>query len=162
MPTGTPAGSGGIAPGADRAWAPASWWGPLAAYVALDVLATGLGMGVPFFCILLGLPVGWYLARRARREGPSIRRAPRRVFRGSCVAAGVTCALMIAVWGPHVPKLWQPGFDAAAWGIPLILFGSRASLAGWLALMIAISPLLQLGALTVTGAAVLAYGPPDE
>ena len=35
---------------------------PLAAlgiYVFVDIICIGMGMGVPFFCILLGLPLGW-------------------------------------------------------------------------------------------------------
>ncbi len=30
-------------------------------YAALDVICVGAGMGVPIFCILLGLPVGWWI-----------------------------------------------------------------------------------------------------
>ena len=33
-------------------------------YIIIDVLCVGLGMGVPFFSIILGFPVGWYLAKR--------------------------------------------------------------------------------------------------
>jgi hypothetical protein len=28
-------------------------------YAALNVICVGAGMGVPIFCILIGLPVGW-------------------------------------------------------------------------------------------------------
>lgn len=33
-------------------------------FVILDIFCVSLGMGVPFFCILFGLPVGWYSAKR--------------------------------------------------------------------------------------------------
>jgi hypothetical protein len=33
-------------------------------YIIIDVLCVGIGMGVPFFSIILGFPVGWYLAKR--------------------------------------------------------------------------------------------------
>ena len=36
----------------------------LVIFGSLDIVCVGAGMGVPIFCILLGLPVGWYIARR--------------------------------------------------------------------------------------------------
>jgi len=35
-------------------------------YIILDTLFAGMGMGVPFFCILSRFPVGWYLANRLK------------------------------------------------------------------------------------------------
>ena len=40
--------------------------------------------------------------------------------------------------------LFDPRADLANFGIPLILFDPQASFIGWLVLMIAISPFLQL------------------
>jgi len=34
-------------------------------FVFLGVFCVGPDIGVPFFCILLGFPTGWYAARRA-------------------------------------------------------------------------------------------------
>ena len=36
----------------------------LAISAFIDIVCVGLGMGVPIFCILLGLPVGCYIANR--------------------------------------------------------------------------------------------------
>jgi hypothetical protein len=33
----------------------------LAIFAFLDMACIGMGMGVPIFCILFGLPVGWYI-----------------------------------------------------------------------------------------------------
>lgn len=33
-------------------------------YILIDIICVGVGMGVPIFCILLGFPLGWYIARR--------------------------------------------------------------------------------------------------
>lgn len=33
-------------------------------FVILDIFCVGLGMRVPFFCILFGFPIGWYSVKR--------------------------------------------------------------------------------------------------
>jgi hypothetical protein len=114
-------------------------------FVALvDVLAVGVGMGVPIFAIAWGFPVGWYAARSSglfeNREPATFRK----VLLGSAGLAGLTFAMMALIWGPQVAKLSDPTFDAAGWGIPLVLYTSTASFVGWLVLMIVISPVLQL------------------
>jgi hypothetical protein len=52
-------------------------------YAALDVICAGFGMGVPIFCILLGLPVGWAIALRVTLRPRPLRQALGRVLRCS-------------------------------------------------------------------------------
>jgi len=145
-----PAGSGPRRPRSVRA--------ALGLYVALDVLAIGMGMGVPIFCILLGFPAGWYAVRIAaarleRERGPAD--VPpqggisvallRRVLAYALVASGVTLLAMAALWGAWgVAVLFDPPTDYSQLGMPLLLFEPKASFIGWLVLMIVISPVLQL------------------
>ncbi len=121
---------------------------PIAAagiYLALDVICVGLGMGVPFFCILLGFPCGLYLTRRMLLAAPGTREALRSVFALSAAAASVTLVLMAVIWGQaQLPMLLDPAADLAHFGIPLILYSPRASFIGWFVLMVLISPFLQL------------------
>lgn len=116
----------------------------VACYLLLVLIATGVGMGVPFFNILLGLPVGWWLARRLGRRGPGLRALLGKLLLWSAVTAGVTLLAMVIIWLPAVRMLFEPSADLANFGIPLILYESRASFIGWLGLMILVSPFLQM------------------
>ena len=121
----------------------------------IDVFAIGLGMGVPVFAILLGFGVGWWVARSALDELPLEADVPRAKLR-SLTLAGVALAsasfvVLLVVWGPSVPIVVDPAVDAAAWGIPLILYTSRASKIGWLLLMTVVSPALQFMAVVTGG-----------
>lgn len=129
----------------------------------LDVVAIGLGMGVPIFAVLFGLPLGWYFGgvsigtRRMRDQlRPSeVSRLPLLTLRRPVVqSAGVALATTLVlgvVWLPQLPSVFDTALSAHDWGIPLVLFGSQASKIGWMALMLVISPLLQFMA-AVTGA----------
>jgi len=130
---------------------------PALALGLLNVFLIGLGMGVPILAIALGIPVGWHLGRRASDVS---REWLGGVTRRAAALAGVSALVLLVVWGPHIPTVLAPGFDAAAWGIPLILYTSRASGIGWMALMIVVSPLLQ-AALTVTSAVIATVAPPS-
>jgi hypothetical protein len=112
-------------------------------YLALDVLCTGMGMGVPIFCILLGLPVGWYIVQRLIEGGLELARMLAQVWRYAIATAAVTFVGMAILWGMTAPMLFDPAADLANFGIPLILYEPRASFIGWLVLMIFISPFLQ-------------------
>lgn len=112
-------------------------------YAVLDVICVGMGMGVPFFCILLGLPVGWAIAMRATREPRPARAALGQVLRWAALAAAFTLVLMAIIWSRMVGMLFDPAADLANFGIPMILFEPAASFIGWLALMVLISPFLQ-------------------
>jgi len=126
-------------------------WQALLLLGVLETLCIGVGMGVPVFAILLGFPVGWWLARRHAPDGRVTRAVLRRVWTGALVPASMTLAFMLVIWAPKFSLLSEPGFDAAEWGIPLVLYTSRASFFGWMGLMIVVSPSLQLLA-TVFGA----------
>jgi hypothetical protein len=114
-------------------------------YLLLDVICVGMGMGVPLFCILLGFPSGLYFMRRALLTAPCMRAALRSVFVLSVASALVTFVMMAVIWGlAQVPMLLDPAADLAHFGIPLILYSPRASFIGWFALMVLLSPFLQL------------------
>ena len=113
------------------------------AYVFLDLLCVGAGMGVPIFCILLGFPLGWYLARRAALDDGGARNALRRTLLWTGLAALFTFVVMAALWGPAAGMLFDPNADLANFGIPMILYTPKASFIGWFVLMIFISPFLQ-------------------
>ena len=119
-----------------RGWA-------FALFLFLDIVCVGMGMGIPIFCILLGLPVGWYLVRRTGAGPLDMRQMLSQTLRGAALTAACTVLGMAILWGRFVPLLFDPGADLVNLGIPLILYEPWASLAGWLALMIAISPFLQ-------------------
>jgi hypothetical protein len=123
----------------------------LAIFAFLDIVCTGVGMGVPFFCILLGLPVGWYIVKRITIHPLSTREILRQILLGALLTSAFTLALMALVWGSSIGMLFDPAADLANFGIPLILYEPLASFVGWLVLMIVISPALQF-LLTLLGA----------
>jgi hypothetical protein len=112
-------------------------------YLGLDVLCIGMGMGVPIFCILLGLPVGWYVVQRLIDGGVEHGQMLRQVWRYATATAAVTFAGLAILWGRTAPMLFDPAADLANFGIPMILYEPRPSFIGWLVLMIFISPFLQ-------------------
>ena len=113
-------------------------------FVALDIFCTGMGMGVPFFNIIFGFLVGWYLVKWISIGTSEVTAILKRMLIYSCITAGVTFLGMLLIWGWSVKLLYGPETDLANFGIPLILFKPRMSLIAWLVLMIAISPFLQL------------------
>jgi len=115
-----------------------------AIYVVADVVCVGMGMGVPIFCIGFGFFVGWYIAMRAIRGASNVRQVLRTVLVHAVATTVVTFMVMALLWGPTIQLLSDPGYDFANFGIPLILFDPRLSFVGWLALMIFVSPFLQL------------------
>jgi len=119
-------------------------WVAFGAFVFLDVLCVGMGMGVPIFCIALGFPVGCYIAARAVRSTADLAEVLKRMVIQATVTSAVTFAMMAVIWGSMTPMLFDPAADFVNFGIPMILFSPRASFVGWLVLMIFISPFLQL------------------
>jgi len=117
-------------------------------FVVLDLICVGAGMGVPFFCIVLGLPVGWYIARRFLPSEYRVGDQMRRIFQVALATSLFTFAVMAILWGRTVSLLFDPAADFANFGIPMILYDPKASFTGWLILMIFISPFLQLLATT--------------
>jgi hypothetical protein len=122
-------------------------------YLFVDVFCVGAGMGVPFFCILLGFPAGWVIARRVSDGTRPAREVLRHVLRWAALTSGVTLLGMLPIWGPQVTMLFDPRTDFARLGVPLILYEPMASFIGWLILMIFISPFLQF-LMTLFGAQV--------
>lgn len=120
------------------------WWLALIIYIVLDIIATGAGMGVPIFCILLGFPTGWYLVRKFFATQAELKETLKKVLTGSLIISGITFIFMAILWGRMVPMFFNPEFDYVNFGIPVILYDPKASFIGWLVLMIFISPFLQL------------------
>jgi hypothetical protein len=114
------------------------------AFLALDTLAVGAGMGVPIFAILFGFVVGWILPKILDFSSLEIRGMLERLITWACLTAGFTFLQMIILWGRTITLLLDPHSDLVNFGIPLILFDPRLSFIGWLVLMIIISPFLQL------------------
>jgi len=115
----------------------------VAVFAFLDILCVGLGMGVPILCILFGLPVGWYIARRVTTHALDVRQVLAAALRGAALTSAFTFVGMAALWGRCIVMLFDPAADLANFGIPMILYGPVASFVGWLVLMIVISPFLQ-------------------
>jgi len=123
----------------------------LAIYALLDILCAGLGMGVPFFCILLGLPVGWYLVRRLDARALGTREILRKILSGAALTSVFTLLLMALIWLFSLRMLFDGSVTLENYGMPLILFEPLPSFIGWMVLMIVISPFLQF-LLTLFGA----------
>jgi predicted membrane protein len=117
--------------------------GAVIAYVIFDVLFAGLGMGTPAFCIILGLPFGWFVARRAEFYAPDLRSAMKRVLGYALLGSAVTAVIMAAIWGRLVPYLFERRVDPGNMGLPLDLYNTKASLLGWLTLMLGVGPAFQ-------------------
>ncbi len=115
-----------------------------ATYIILDTFFAGIGMGVPFFCILFGFPVGWYLANRLKVSQKNLNDILSNILKYSIFTSVFTFILMIIIWGPLTTMLLDPNVNFINLGIPLILYDSKMSFIGWIILMIFISPFLQL------------------
>jgi hypothetical protein len=113
-------------------------------FAFLDIVCVGLGMGVPFFCILFGLLVGWYIARKTVITSFIDKQMLRKILLNSTLTSSFTFVLMALLWGTSIPMLFDPTANLANFGIPQILYQPKASFVGWMVLMIIISPFLQL------------------
>ena len=116
----------------------------IAIYIILDTLFVGMSMGVPFFCILLGFPAGWYLAKRLTLSEKNLNNILSNILKYTFFTSLFTFILMLLIWGPISTMLWNPNADIANFGIPMILYDPKISFIGWIVLMIFISPFLQL------------------
>jgi hypothetical protein len=116
----------------------------IALYLFLVLLATGAGMGVPFFNILLGLPVGWWLVMRLSAQTADPHKLMGKLLLWSAVTASASMLAMAIIWMPTFLMLFDPTADLANFGIPMVLFEPRASFIGWLGLMVVFSPFLQM------------------
>jgi len=114
-----------------------------AIYALLDILCVGMGMGVPFFNILLGLLVGVLIVRRIAVASTTPRMMLRKILSAAAFTAAFTFILMVLIWGFSLLMFFNSGADLSNYGMPLILFEPLPSFIGWLVLMIVISPFLQ-------------------
>jgi hypothetical protein len=115
----------------------------LALFAFLDIVCIGLGMGVPIFCILFGLPVGWYITRWVTTRALDVGQILGKVLQGAALTSAFTFVGMALLWGRCIGMLFDPSADLANFGIPMILYEPVASFVGWIVLMIVISPFLQ-------------------
>ena len=113
-------------------------------YAIIDIICTGAGMGVPIFCILLGFPLGWYIAKRISRSTENYHLINTKILKLSLLASAFTFLLMVVIWGRTIPMLFNPSSDFQNFGHPFILYEPKISFIGWSILMIFISPFLQL------------------
>ena len=113
-------------------------------YIVLDTICIGMGMGVPIFCILFGFIVGWFIVKFVTNSTIDMPLAFRKVLYYAIITAGFTLLTMLLLWGPLTSYLFDPSKDLLNTGIPMILYEPRASLIGWIVLMVMISPFLQL------------------
>jgi hypothetical protein len=116
----------------------------IALYILTDGICAGAGMGVPIFNILLGFPLGWYIAKRIFISTGHSSITNYKILKVSLLAAAFTFILMLAIWGSKILMLFDPSSDYENFGHPYILYDPKISFIGWLILMIIISPFLQL------------------
>ena len=124
----------------------------------VNLVCVGLGMGVPFFCILFGFPVGWYFAMREIVSSTAASSALKRPFSRAMLLALFTFVVMAVLWGPTLKMLFDPQADLENFGIPMILYQPTASFIGWIVLMVFISPALQLAASIFAAYVTLMFG----
>lgn len=112
-------------------------------FLLLELLSIAMGMGVPFFTILFGFIVGLYIPRI---NPPTFELSPqylRSLLRAALVTSAITLLIMAGIWLPTLKWLFDPSLDVSNFGIPMILYSPRASFAGWIILMVLISPFLK-------------------
>ena len=116
----------------------------LAVLLAINLVLAGAGMAVPIFNIAFGFLVGLLVVRKVSSRGGSRDDTARMAWLIGLILAASTFVIMAAIWIPQGWVLLSPHADLSKLGIPQILYSPRASLIGWLTLMIVISPFLQL------------------
>lgn len=125
-------------------------------YIFISLIATGLGMGIPFLNILLGLPVGFYIARYKLKEQGDFSTITRKSLKYSFITIIITLLLMSFIWLPPLTLIADPNFNLTDFGMPLILFDPLLSFIGWMILMVIFAPFLQF-LLTFTIIQVIMY-----
>ncbi len=115
-----------------------------AIFVIVDLVCVGVGMGVPLACILFGFFVGWYIAKRATITTAKVEDILWKVLVQAVITSAFTFVVMTAIWGRTIVMLFDPRADFQNFGHPFILYDPKLSFIGWLVLMMAISPFLQL------------------
>ncbi len=114
--------------------------------ILINGVLVGAGMGVPIFCILMGVPYGFLVVGRILQKEERTHRHHHfysGILNASAILSLSTFIFMVIVWMPWVLKSFAPGFDYKNTGMPLMLYTLKASFWGWITLMIVISPVLQ-------------------
>lgn len=109
--------------------------------ILLNLVLTGIGMGVPILNIIFSLPMGYYL-NKGRQEDQKLRL--QRVLKLSLLLSGFTLLLMLIIWLPALKWLTDPSLDVANFGHPYWLYDPKISFIGWIVLMVFVSPILQM------------------
>ena len=110
----------------------------------LDVVATGMGMGVPVVAIALGFPAGYTAARRFGTDDSDTALRFGRVFSAGLLLYGFTMLMMAVIWIPSLVAGIRGSLEITRFGHPFFLYDPRMSFYGWMVLMIFVSPVLQL------------------
>lgn len=113
-------------------------------YIILDTLLVAVGMGVPILNILLGFPVGWYIAKRLSHFQRNLKERLGAILKYSFYTSFITFIWMLVIWLPVSTMLINTNADFANFGIPMILYDPKISFIAWIILMVFISPFLQL------------------
>ena len=135
---------------------------PIIAFIVLDVVAVGMGMGIPIFAILFGFVVGWLLPSILSNAALRLRPMLRLCLLSAGMTSSLTFLMMLVIWGPFTRMLFDPSANIANFGIPMILFEPRASFIGWMVLMVVLSPCFQALATSFASAVRLAWFPPHS
>jgi hypothetical protein len=134
----------------------------IAAFVGIDIIAVGMGMGVPIFAILLGFPVGWFLPTLLSIRSPYSSSDLRAILRATALTSSVTFVITALIWLPALRILGGSTAEIANFGIPMILYKPLPSFIAWIILMVIISPVLQMLA-TLFGCILrYAFRPPQQ
>jgi len=113
-------------------------------FIVVDMICAGMGMGVPVVCILLGFFTGWAIIRIILLRTDDLNEIFTKSIKYGIATTLITFLFMLVIWGGAIIGFLSHDLDFRNFGHPLILYDPEISFFGWLALMIVISPLLQL------------------
>lgn len=80
-------------------------------------------------------------------------------YRRLIMITAFTFFLMLVIWDRISRMLFDPSTDIANFGIPLILYEPRASLIGWMGVIVVRSPILQIFPTGIASSIRLAWFP---
>ena len=135
---------------------------PIISFCFLDILAVGLGMGLPVLAIFFGFLVGWFVPAFVRTDISDVRKLLKQCLLVSFLASCLTFLMMLIIWGPFARMLLDPSADFVKFGIPMILYDPKVSFIGWIILMIFISPVLQLLSIVFSSVVRIVWSMPNS
>jgi len=80
----------------------------IALFIILELATIGMGMGVPFFTILLGLPVGWFLPRLLQTPAEISPASLKSLLRMALITSRLSALILAAIWLPALSWLFDP------------------------------------------------------